>query len=265
MIRHRWLGNLGLLLLVLALAVLVHRELAHEPIGRPLTALVPSQIHSVQLERNGERLLFVRDQADWWMTVPYEVAADRGRVTRLLTLAEAQVRDVLPVDAAGMRRLGLEPPRVALILDDTRLRLGVTDPVTGWRYVGVGERVYLIEDRFDPWLNASALEYLDRRLWPPDFTPAHGTFNGEPLTLAAVRALGDRPARSIVPLDSSSLAGDRVEVQPTEGAPLRFLVSRDGRQWDRVDLRLRYLFDESPLPPALIDARPPSPDEDPWP
>jgi hypothetical protein len=40
-----------------------------------------------------------------------------------------------------------------------------------------------------------------------------------------------------------------LEVQSADGAaPLRFLVADDGRRWSRLDLRLSWLFRDSPLP-----------------
>jgi len=157
--RGRWLVNLILLLLVVVLGAAAQRELERPERGPILTDLDPGTISAVVIERLGAaRIRLQRTSEGWRLLEPLEGAADGERVARLLRIAAAPVRRVLPSDAEP-QALGLEPPRLTLTLDGLELRIGDTEPLAQRRYVAVGDRVSLIDDRHYHHLIAPAQAY----------------------------------------------------------------------------------------------------------
>jgi hypothetical protein len=167
----------------------------------------------------------------------------------------------MPADGLDLERLGLEPNPVRISLGGQTLRFGGTEPIDGLRYVGAGDLVHLIEDRFHHLLTAAASDYVDPHPLPAGLVPVSGDIAGTaiaPPTLAAIAAV---KAERVEPM-GGELAGQILRIQPVgEGAALRFLVSADGLRWSRPDLRLTYLV-ASP-PPALVDQGAAGPAESP--
>jgi hypothetical protein len=146
--RGRWLVNLGLLILVVVLGAAAQRELERSGQGPTLTDLDPDAIAEIAIERPGTpRTRLERTAEGWFLREPLEAPADGERVARLLQIATAPVRRTLPSDA-DPQALGLEPPRLTLTLDGLVLRIGATEPLAQRRYVGVGDRVVLIDGQY---------------------------------------------------------------------------------------------------------------------
>jgi hypothetical protein len=211
--------------------------------------LVPGVVEQVRLERgDADRLVLQRSETGWRMTSPYQVAADPAQLRRLLPIADAETLRSLPTADVDLGELGLDPPLARLWLDDLLLEIGGTEPIAGHRYVRIGDLVHLIADRFIGRLLAPPEDYIGQTLLPPDFSPGIGSLNGEPLSADELAVLADVRAERVEPL-GQALSGALLEVQSADGAaPLRFLVADDGRRWSRLDLRLSWLFRDSPLP-----------------
>ena len=248
-IRSRWLVNLGLLVLALALAALIQLTERGEIQAARLTPLEPDAIEHIRLERaDADPLILRRSEIGWQMTNPYQVAADPAQMRRLLPIAAAEDVRSLPVAGVDLTELGLDPPLVRLWLDDVLLEIGGTEPIAEYRYVRIGDLIHLIDDRFIGRLLATPEEYIGKTLLPPDFSPGIGSLNGEPLSADELAVLADAGAERVEPL-GQALSGVMLEVQSADAADsLRFLVAEDGRRWSRLDLRLSWLFRTSPLP-----------------
>lgn len=253
--RDRWLVNLLLLTLVIALVALVRWELAQERRVATLTGLLPGRVREISLERpDRPAIRLVRETDDWTMKTPYEVPADAARIGKLVGIAATPVHRSLP-KSAGAERLGLTADSPRLTLNGVVLSFGGTDPITHRRYVAIGEQVHLIGDGFQHHLIASAHDYVDRRLLPAGFRADAGALDGVPISQRQLTELDGLVAKAVEPL-GSELAGRLLSVTSDNGSKsLRFLVSEDGLRWIRFDLRLQYLL-AAPPAWAVVDAAP---------
>lgn len=162
--------NLILLALALLLGVAVFAEVRREQDLRepPLTTLDIDAINafSVQCHDCASRR-FEKISGHWWMQTPYRLPADDNAVARLLAIAHEPVRSLRAAGALDLPRLGLDPAWATMELGSEQLAFGTTDAIDGDRYVRIGNRIALVEDRFSPYLNADAASELDRHLLPP--------------------------------------------------------------------------------------------------
>jgi len=250
--RARWILNLLLLLLVAGLGWAVLRDVREVREASRLTGMDPDRIEGVELVRPGRDTIRLErlTGGGWRMTSPYRIAADPERVGRLIEVVEARVARTFPVDGTDLERLDLAPDPVRISLGGQTLRFGGTEPIERLRYVASGDLVHLTEDIHYHLLTAPACDYVDPSPLPAGLVPASGDIDGEaidPVTLTAIAAV---KADRVEPLNGN-LTGQLLRLQPAgDGAPLRFLVSRDGCRWSRPDLRLTYLV--SSPPPGLV-------------
>jgi hypothetical protein len=253
--RDRWLVNLLLLILVIALVALVRLELAQERRVATLTGLLPGSVREISLERpDRPAIRLVRETDDWTMKAPYEVPADATRIGELVGIAATPVHRSLP-KSAGAQGLGLTADSPRLTLNGRVLSFGGTDPITQHRYVAIGEQVHLIGDGFQHHLIASAQDYVDRGVLPAGFRADAGTLDGVPISQRQLTELDGLVAKTVEP-QGSELAGRLLSVTSDNGSKsLRFLVSEDGLRWTRFDLRLQYLL-AAPPAWAVVDAAP---------
>ncbi len=136
---------LGILVALLALAV----GLGPAPPGAArLTSLDRDQVTRLYIRRPGEpELAWRRDPGGWHPASPAAPPAGDDTLGRLARIAAAHPWRHLP-DPPDLVALGLAPPGLVLVLDDTRLELGGTEPLQGRRYVRTGAGVFLIDDRY---------------------------------------------------------------------------------------------------------------------
>jgi hypothetical protein len=244
--RNRWLANLLLLILVVALGALMRRELEQERRVETLTGLLPESVTDILLERPElPAIRLVKEAGGWQMKAPYRVSAENRRIGELVRLADTPVYRSLPRGAEA-RHLGLGDTSPRLTLNGVDLAFGDIDPVGKHRYVAVDEQIHLIGDGFAHHLIASAEDFVGRVLLPTGFRPAAGTLNGAPLSSEQLADLQGLAAEDIEPL-GSELTGSLLSLESEHDAQtLRFLVSDRGRSWARLDLQLRYRLEASP-------------------
>lgn len=170
----RILLNLMLALLLAGLALFAFYEPGKEapPPPQQLTALSVDAIDKLSIENgSGNTISLVRQQGQWHMTSPYQVAADSGRLDQLLGVVSANSLASYAMAQVDANQLQLDSPQLILrINDDTVLRFGTTDSLQGRRYVQVGNRVHLIVDRYSHLAHGAA-----SRLVSPRLLPAAGT------------------------------------------------------------------------------------------
>jgi hypothetical protein len=258
MLARRWLINLGLIVVLGALALLVRLDLQEEIRETRLTSLSPDAIDEIELHRVGEPPVRLRrDDSGWQMLAPFTVPADGTAIQRLLPVASAELTRTLPAAGLALDALGLEPAMVRLRLNGLELRFGGTEPVDQQRYVLVGDMVHLIDDRFLPRLMTPTLELVSRRLLPPDFSPGLGDLEGTPLTAGMLASLADAEAVRIETPPSLEEGGDLgrlLNIGSADGGDgLEFLISDGGTRWTRPDVNLSWRFAAPPLP-AVPDA-----------
>ncbi|MCK8516663.1 DUF4340 domain-containing protein [Methylonatrum kenyense] len=164
--RTRWPWLLLLLAGVVALAawLVLDRGAADRQL---LSGLNPDAIDRVLIQRpNTETVQLRRQHGEWWLQAPSEVSANDFHIRQMLNVARAQPQADYALADVEPERLGLDPPRVRLQLNDRVVLFGDTDAVDGLRYVQVDDRVLLIADRIMPLLEGAWWNLIDRRLLP---------------------------------------------------------------------------------------------------
>lgn len=254
MLRRRWLINLALFGIALALVLVARLDQDRAGLASRLTALAATDIEDLALLRPGQPAVRLQRQGDdWYMTEPFPALADATLIDKLLPISSATVHRTLPAAALDLPQVGLEPALIRLQLDDLELRFGRTEPIANQRYVQIGDMVHLIDDRHLPQLLATAADYASKRLLPPDFSPGLARIDGRPLSAGAVAGLVDAEAERVEPL-TGQLSGRVLTLESADaGQGLRFLVDDGGTRWSRLDQRLSYVFNRPPLAEADED------------
>ncbi len=240
--------NLLLLVAVAALAaVAVFQPGVEEPPPAPtLTDRDPAAVHRVRIERPDQpAVVLEKREGRWYVAEPLSMPANAFRIQSLLeVLGFASDRQFATRDVE-LPRLGLEPPKASLFLDDLRLDFGDTESLSGRRYLRSGEAVHLIADRFYHQVVAGAPGFA--HLGPlgpdpdpvalelPDLTLRHegGRWVVQPDDPAAgadaVQRLVDAwrsvQAITVRPLEAAAGGRPLTVVLRDQAAPLRFLVS----------------------------------------
>ena len=167
--KTRLLLNLVLVCVVAALALVVVFEPGKEkPQSTPLTQIDDSGIVSFTLQSPHETLVFERKDGRWWITSPLTAPANEIRVRQLLEVAKADTDAQYPLKTEELARYELDQPSATLVIGDTTIRFGGSDPIDMRRYVQVGDTLYLVRDDFSHHLNASATDYINKKLLPED-------------------------------------------------------------------------------------------------
>lgn len=260
--RMRWIINLVLAALLLAMGLLIRHEIQLEARPETLSGLNQADLRLIELTREGEpKVRLERTPDGWRMVEPMAVQGDESRVERLLGLLEAPVHRSFPAASADLPGLGLLPATIQLKLDSLDLTIGGLDPIGERRYVATGGLVHLIDDRFHHLLIGAPIDWVSRFLLPPGSAPAFGTLSGVPLAAETLAQLAKVEAERVEPL-TGELAGDAARLKYADGTALRFLVSEDRRRWSRLDLKIRYVLGEPPelmQDPTAVDTTPPPP------
>lgn len=154
---HRRLRlNLSLLLAASLLGLLAW--LSRPPAPIPLTSLDPDTIGRIGIsDITGRHIELQRRQGRWYLG---DRVADQARVSQLLGICRTPSLMKFPAPEA-LQPYGLDPARLRLQLNGESLAFGTTDPVNGWRYVHVGDRIHMIADGFYHHLNAPPDAWLE--------------------------------------------------------------------------------------------------------
>jgi len=257
--------NLALLALVGGLSILVWLDLRgpNEPSEPPrLTSLRMDDVVTVQIVRPELTIDLRRDSLGWRMEHPYQVSADPRGVARLLEITQAYDLESYPLSAVELGEVGLDPPGMRLVVNSLEIGVGSTQPVTGQRYLRIGDRIHLINDRFPHLLFAAPELFVDPRPLPSSRNLQAVLASGWSLQRDADGAWRiDPPRTDLSPERPAALAtawdgvvadrieaagrhsGDgRVEVKLAGMGPLLFEVSREGDEvWlVRVDIGIAY-------------------------
>lgn len=282
--RKLWI-NLGLTALVGGLVILVMVEPGQEPPKAPvpITGLAPEAVPSVAIELPDRPLIRLERVGEGWrMTAPRELRAATGKIDNLLAVARAESHQRYGIGDVDSAELGLDEPEAVLVLGDTRLVFGGTDPIEGRRYVRVGDAVHLIGGRYLSRIRNDPLYWADNALLPdgarlteirlPDFhltRDENGLWHAEPepegisadalvvlaqawqrATAFSVHAAGEPPAdaaRVRLHLEGSS-----------EPIVFDLVDNRAGFELIRQDLGLRYTMTE-PQRTELLELDSPGP------
>lgn len=145
-----WL-NVALLAAVAVLAVIALWQPGIEPPAAtpPLTDRAAAAVKRIRIERPDEPAVAVeRREGTWYLTEPLALPANGFRLDTLLEVLEAKSDRRLDPSGLDLARFGLAPPKAVLVIDDLRFEFGDTEPLSGKRYVRLGEDLHLTADRF---------------------------------------------------------------------------------------------------------------------
>ncbi len=156
--RHQLVVNSLLLFLALLLGGLVWLTLGQEKTDRKvtLTSLLPEQITRIEIQNsNGADIHLERKEGTWMMTEPSKAKANSARIDGLLKIAQAVSISRFPAPD-DLSEYGLNPPQAVLTINQTKIEMGTTNPISHRRYLHVGNKIHLINDRFPHFLQAHA-------------------------------------------------------------------------------------------------------------
>jgi len=171
---RRFLINLGLLFCIVGLAIFLttnkDKEIVEEEIT--LTGIDPASIHVIQIERQGlDNIIFQKQDEHWDMQSPFNLPANPSRIKVMLKLLQAHSYDHFSAADNDLTPFMLAVPAVSIILNDTRIAFGDTNPLENkLRYVLIKDTVHIINDSLFHQLQTSATFFLDPKLIPPDAT-----------------------------------------------------------------------------------------------
>jgi hypothetical protein len=171
LMRLRLFINLLLLLCVIGLAIFLRG--GDEEVVEPavtLTDIQPDSIHLIHIERRDlDDIIFQKQGNNWVMQSPYKLPANPSRIRVMLSLLQAHSYDHFSAPDNDLTPYMLAVPAVSIVLDDTRIAFGDTNPLEEkLRYVLVKDTVHIISAGLYDQLQASATFFLDAKLIPPD-------------------------------------------------------------------------------------------------
>lgn len=259
--KTRLLLNLVLLCVVAALVlVAVFEPGKQEPARKPLTTFDEGRIQSFALQSHAT-IQFERRNGHWWITAPLSAPANEIRVRQLLDIMKADIDAEYPLNAEDLAKYELDKPSAALVFGDRKIVFGGSDPIDMRRYVQIGDTLYLVRDDFSHHLNASATDYVDKKLMPDDARITSIAVPGIKVTLgpdgkwaveppsrdaAVATALSNawQSARAIdvKRMDKPGASGDKVFIALAEGSRIDFVILQREPELvlGRPDLGLQY-------------------------
>jgi Domain of unknown function (DUF4340) len=172
LVRLRLFINLLLFLCVIGLAIFLIRGEVKEKvkIEVTLTDIQPDSIHVIHIERRDmDDIIFQKQDDHWDMQSPYNLPANSSRIKVMLKLLQAHSYDNFSAADNDLTPFMLAVPAVSIVLNDTRIAFGDTNPLEEkLRYVLIKDTVHIINDSLFHQLQASATFFLDAKLIPPD-------------------------------------------------------------------------------------------------
>ena len=278
--------NLFLLLVVAVLGVLAWlRPGLEQPPPARISTLDAAKVQQIRIRHDDQTRALEREGDHWRLAGDPPVPADRFQVDTLLgLLAEVAVRsyDLSDLDTQAV---GLEPPVAVIEFDGQPFRFGATEPLEGLRYLQVGQRIHLIDDRYGPLLRASRAQLASRRLLPPGTRlsaiilpgqrlerDAQGHWQLDPPRPALsaddiqqfVTAWEEARALWVRSVEDTADAGEAVQLRTASGEGIRFLIRRDdeGTALLRPALGLAYRLSEATAGELLTLPQPEHADRD---
>jgi len=171
---RRLLINLLLLICVIGLAVFLGTNKQQEIVEPEvtLTDIQPDSIHVIHIERQDlDDIIFQKQGNNWTMQSPFKLPANPSRIRVMLSLLQAHSYDHFSAPDNDLTPYMLAVPAVSIVLNDTRIAFGDTNPLEEkLRYVLVKDTVHIINDSMFYQLQASATFFLDAKLISPDAT-----------------------------------------------------------------------------------------------
>ena len=165
----RTLLNLTLagIALLLGLLVLYQPGLEEGPTAAPISTLSADSISSIRVTRKERTpLTFTKTASGWQLLKELALPASAFQLRALLGIPGTRPERSYPVSALDPGSVGLEPPQATLLLDDTLITIGNTEPLERKRYIRHDDTVYLVTDIYQHLINADWTNFIEHRLLP---------------------------------------------------------------------------------------------------
>lgn len=193
---------------------------------KPLLQVEAGSVREIERRCSGcERLVLLKRQGEWELTQPWYAPADAGKVAQLVAIAATPVRQRLDPATRDAAEIGLAPPWATLKLGEHVLELGAAVPPQQDRYVRVGGRLGLVQDRFSALLTGPPESFVDPRPLAA-LAPVAGVVLNQPMSAAALERWQGLVATRIEPLPRTF-----------PGHTLEFTLPNGRRQVFQFDLR----------------------------
>lgn len=138
---------LGLLTVAIALTFYFVPKRHTDTKSRPLFSIPLSKVRKIDVKQRGAPgLSLVKRSGRWYITTPFRCDANGQQIQALLSLLRSPIIRSYPMESLSLRSAGLMSPAIIMVVNHTRYKFGVMNPVTMLRYVQVGKTVDLISD-----------------------------------------------------------------------------------------------------------------------
>lgn len=168
MITKRWLINYLLILLIILFTYIGNRynvQTGYQTDDR-IISLKAEDVTSMVLQSADGSIQLSKVGGVWQIDSPIFWYANNIGVERIIDIVNARTDSRLAADEIDLSTLGLLTPKAILRLNDRQITFGGTNNIGERRYLMIDDEVYLVKDRYLPFVTQKATSLLDQRLLP---------------------------------------------------------------------------------------------------
>ncbi|HEX7381914.1 MAG TPA: hypothetical protein VF265_07120 [Nevskiaceae bacterium] len=253
-----------------------------------LTSLNSAQVDRITVSQpDHPELVMTRTKGRWNLVKPIQAQASSVNVMSILAIATSVCQEQIKPREVKLANLGLQPPEYTVQFDDTKVAIGMMEPLKFRRYAMVGDRICIIANPSAPGLGSENYAGLVSTSLVPDgeelvkiqipgYTAARTGKKGEwqlspsapgleknaAATLAEAWQTGRSTWNTQAPAAASpDEAGDKVILSFKNGKQERFTIaSRKPRlKLVRSDIGIEYNLSAAEAASLLSPAREPPP------
>lgn len=149
--------NLVMVVIVAILAIGIY--FASRPKSQPkkpaLTSLNAAQVDRITVTQpDHPELVLTRTKGRWKLVKPIQAPASDANVMSILAIATSVCQQQIKPDEVKLANLGLQPPEYTVRFDDTKVDIGMMEPLKYQRYAMVGDRICTIASPSAPGLGS---------------------------------------------------------------------------------------------------------------
>ncbi len=250
--------TLAAVALLLALVVFYQPGLEQGPVAPPISTLSADSISSIRVTRKERTpLTFTKTASGWKLLQEQALPASAFQLRALLSMPATRPRRSYPVSALDLGSAGLEPPQATLLLDDTLITIGNTEPLERTRYIRHDNTIYLVTDIYQHLINADWTNFIARQLLPENAALKSIELPGLTLTLGDEQQWQTAPA-----VESGNATAIQALVSQWQTASATYIRRYDGTATDAT-ITLTFSDDTDTItlyinkqPSELVLARP---------
>jgi hypothetical protein len=221
--HKRLLLILMVLLGMLTLATVGRHHLQPDQAAVLLPELPPGVINRIEIQHRGvEPIGILVQDGHWMLTEPALSELRPARVGEMRDIAAAESLADYSAAEANLPALGLAPPHLILSLNGRAIAFGDRAPVGGHRYVQLGDRIHLIQDRHHHSANQPLAELVSPKLIPTTVAVQRITLGSddERQTPLPVELWAHAEAVAVQPLSAGARNRATIDVE-TDGGTMK--------------------------------------------